>query len=79
MYGQSTIGVDFHIKQNVNKKRMDENKDTIPMHFQLWDVAGQERFGTMTRAYFRHAAAAVIGKHFFHLLYASCKLFKCMI
>ncbi len=27
---------------------------------QLWDVAGHERFGTMTRVYYRYAIAAII-------------------
>lgn len=30
------------------------------MSLQLWDVAGHERFGTMTRVYYRYAIAAVI-------------------
>jgi GTPase SAR1 family protein len=32
---------------------------------QLWDVAGHERFGTMTRVYYKYAIAAIIGASLF--------------
>lgn len=48
-----TIGVDFSLKHLVwnNKKHIT---------LQLWDIAGHERFGYMTRVYYKYATAAVI-------------------
>ncbi|KAH6925541.1 hypothetical protein HPB50_006889 [Hyalomma asiaticum] len=48
-----TIGVDFSIKQLIY-----DSKKHITL--QLWDIAGHERFGYMTRVYYKYAAAAVI-------------------
>lgn len=48
-----TIGVDFAVK-----KIPRDNGDTVTV--QLWDIAGHERFGTMTRVYYKYAVAAVI-------------------
>jgi len=48
-----TIGVDFAVKDiDVG----DDKRVTL----QLWDVAGHERFGTMTRVYYKYAIAAII-------------------
>lgn len=48
-----TIGVDFAVKELV----WDE-KTVVSL--QLWDIAGHERFGTMTRVYYKYAIAAII-------------------
>ncbi|XP_046382447.1 ras-related protein Rab-38-like [Ischnura elegans] len=48
-----TIGADFSIKQL--------QWDTYTkINLQLWDIAGHERFGYMTRVYYKYATAAAI-------------------
>mgnify|MGYP001076453716 CR=1 FL=1 len=49
---RATIGVDFAIKQIQMNSTM--------IRLQLWDIAGQERFGNMTRVFYRDAVAAVV-------------------
>ncbi|KAK7477449.1 hypothetical protein BaRGS_00029280 [Batillaria attramentaria] len=48
-----TIGVDFALKS------LDWN-DTTKVNLQLWDIAGHERFGHMTRVYYKYAIAAIV-------------------
>ncbi|KPM10891.1 ras-related protein Rab-32-like protein [Sarcoptes scabiei] len=52
-YYRATIGVDFALKVlNWN--------DEIVLRLQLWDIAGQERFGNMTRIYYKEAVGAFL-------------------
>lgn len=48
-----TIGVDFALKV------LEWDSDT-KVNLQLWDIAGHERFGHMTRVYYKYAIAAII-------------------
>ncbi|XP_033175892.1 ras-related protein Rab-32B-like [Bombus impatiens] len=48
-----TIGADFAIKA------VDWDRFT-KINLQLWDVAGHERFGYMTRVYYKYAVAAAL-------------------
>uniref|UniRef100_A0A6I8MX95 Ras-related protein Rab n=1 Tax=Ornithorhynchus anatinus TaxID=9258 RepID=A0A6I8MX95_ORNAN len=50
---KSTVGVDFALK-------VLQWSDSEMVRLQLWDIAGQERFTSMTRLYYREASACVI-------------------
>lgn len=50
---RATIGVDFALKV------LNWDPTTI-IRLQLWDIAGQERFGNMTRVYYKEAVGAFI-------------------
>jgi len=48
-----TIGVDFAVK-------MVQWDDNTNISLQLWDIAGHERFGTMTSVYYKYAIASIV-------------------
>jgi len=50
---KATVGVDFGLKE------LDWENET-KLKVQLWDIAGQERFGSMTRVYYRDAVGALV-------------------
>lgn len=50
---RATIGVDFALKV------INWDADTL-IRLQLWDIAGQERFGNMTRVYYKEAVGCFV-------------------
>ncbi|XP_072051404.1 ras-related protein Rab-7L1-like [Amphiura filiformis] len=48
-----TVGVDFALK------KIQRSEDEV-IRLQLWDIAGQERFSSLTRVYYKDASACVI-------------------
>lgn len=52
-YYRATIGVDFALKV------IQWDNNTV-IRLQLWDIAGQERYGNMTRVYYREAVGALV-------------------
>ena len=54
---KSTVGADFARKDIVLEL---PNSTTIGVRLQLWDIAGQDRFQKLTRAYFAKAKGVVI-------------------
>ncbi|KAM9401420.1 ras-related protein Rab-38-like [Salvelinus alpinus] len=50
---RATIGVDFALKI------LNWDHKTV-VRLQLWDIAGQERYGNMTRVYYREAVGALV-------------------
>jgi len=50
---RNTIGYDFALKKI-------QHNDNLCLNMQLWDIAGQERYGNMTRVYYQEAVGAFI-------------------
>jgi len=48
-----TVGVDFALQ-------IIQINENTKVHLQLWDIAGQERFGSMTPIYYKNASGAII-------------------
>jgi Ras-related protein Rab-1A len=55
----STIGVDFRFKLAELPDPTDKNKK-LKLKLQIWDTAGQEKFRSITKAYYRGADGLLI-------------------
>jgi len=55
-YHETTIGVDFATRLI----DVPFNNEIVPIKLQLWDTAGQEKFRTITKSYYRNCCAAII-------------------
>ncbi|XP_019849877.1 PREDICTED: ras-related protein Rab-32-like isoform X1 [Amphimedon queenslandica] len=67
-----TIGVDFALKTLI----WDEH---TKINMQLWDIAGHERFGHMTRVYYKYAIAAIIVFDLTRLVCVMCGIHRCCL
>jgi len=63
MHYKTTIGVDFALKIMELSFPREENSDLSNKHIcrlQLWDIAGQERYGSMTGSYYEETSGVFI-------------------
>lgn len=67
---KATMGVDFALK-------VVQWSDTEMVRLQLWDIAGQERFTSMTRLYYKQASACIVMFDLTsHDSFRSCQMWK---
>ena len=52
-YSMPTLGTGFKVREI-------QFKDNQKMQLSIWDTAGQEKFDSLTKIYFKHAEAALI-------------------